>query len=291
MGWISALPWNQAPAEFREQACEQFPLCSSQQPGVRAGAQKLLVHGQEYLCVLKYSISFATEQLHSLTTSLAKVMQYLRRLASELNKPQARWREDQIRNKIQRWLAGQFLDQLIHYELQQQDGRWRLQFDFDQAAFHQLMEHRLGRTVLLTNRLDWTAEDSGLGLWRSARRGAGVSRTERWGLVGLGSDASLDRPQNSHPCVLLHAGHFAAAIRASCRPKKFGPICRWNNCSRSWTRSNSSCSCIRRKERRVRREPPMCCRNRLWFSKPYFRLWSWNHPSVVPNVGNTIRCF
>ena len=158
LGWISALPWNQAPAEFREQACEQLPLCSSQQPGVRAGAQKLLVHGQEYLCVLKYSSAFATEQLHSLTTSLAKVMQYLRRLASELNKPQARWREEQIRSKLQRWLSGQFLGQLIHYELQQQDGGWHLQFDFDQAAFQQLLEHRLGRTVLLTNRLDWTAE-------------------------------------------------------------------------------------------------------------------------------------
>jgi len=159
LGWISALPWNQAPAEFREQAREQLPLCSSRQPGVRAGAQKLLVHGREYLCVLKHSAPFASEQLHSLTTHLAKVMQSLRHLAKELNKPQARWREDQIRNKIARWLSGQFLDQLIHYELQQQDGRWRLQFDFDQAAFNQLMEHRLGRTVLLTNRLDWSAEE------------------------------------------------------------------------------------------------------------------------------------
>lgn len=85
-------------------------------------------------------------------------MQDRRRLARELNKPQARWREEQIRKKIQRWLSGQFLDPLIHYELQQQDGRWRLQFDFDQAAFHQLLEHRLGRTVLLTNRRDWTVE-------------------------------------------------------------------------------------------------------------------------------------
>ena len=158
LGWISALPWNQAPAEWREQPCEQLPLCGSQQPGVRAGAGKLLVHGREYLCVLKYSAPFASEQLHSLTSSLAKVMQSLRRLAGELNKPQARWREDQIRNKIQRWLSGQFLAGLIHYQLHQQDGRWRLQFDFDQAAFDKLLSRRLGRTTLVTNRLDWTAE-------------------------------------------------------------------------------------------------------------------------------------
>src|SRR5580698_294968 len=39
VGWISALPWNQAPAELRERAVEQLPPCSSQQPGVRAAAE------------------------------------------------------------------------------------------------------------------------------------------------------------------------------------------------------------------------------------------------------------
>jgi transposase len=130
VGWISALPWNQAPAALRERAVEQLPLCSSAQPGVRAAAEKLLVHGQEYLCVLKYSASFAGEQLHSLTTSLSKVLQALRRFSMELNKPQARWKENQIRSKIQRWLSGQFLEELICYQLESRDGRWHLQFDF-----------------------------------------------------------------------------------------------------------------------------------------------------------------
>jgi len=113
VGWISALPWNQAPAAFRERAVEQLPPCSSAQPGVRAAAEKLLVHGKEYLCVLKYSASFAGEQLHSLTTSLSKALQSLRRFSMELNKPQARWKEDQIRNKIRRWLSVQYLEELI----------------------------------------------------------------------------------------------------------------------------------------------------------------------------------
>src|SRR5229473_333924 len=163
VGWISALPWNQAPSVFRERAVEQLPLCSSAQPGVRAAAEKLLVHGQEYLCVLKYSASFAGEQLHSLTTSLSKVLQALRRFSMELNKPQARWKENQIRSKIQRWLSGQFLEELIRYQIESRDGQWRLQFDFDTAAWQRLVDHRLGRTVLLTNRMDWTAEQVALG--------------------------------------------------------------------------------------------------------------------------------
>jgi len=163
VGWISALPWNQAPAALRERAVEQLPLCSSAQPGVRAAAEKILVHGQEYLCVLKYSSSFAGEQLHSLTTSLSKALQALRRFSMELNKPQARWQENQIRSKVQRWLSGQFLEDLIRYQIESRDGKWRLQFDFDTAAWQRLVDHRLGRTVLLTNRMDWTAEQVAMG--------------------------------------------------------------------------------------------------------------------------------
>ena len=163
VGWISALPWNQAPAAFRERAVEQLPFCSSAQPGVRAAAEKILVHGREYLCVLKYSASFAGEQLHSLTTSLSKVLQALRRFSMELNKPQARWKENQIRSKIQRWLSGQFLEDVIRYQLESREGRWRLQFEFDTAAWQRLVDHRLGRTVLLTNRMDWTAEQVATG--------------------------------------------------------------------------------------------------------------------------------
>jgi len=163
VGWISALPWNQAPQELRERRLEQVPLCSAELPGVRALATKALVHGNEYHCVLKYSAAFAAEQLHSLSTSISRVLQSLRHLAKELNKPRARWTEDGIRNKIQKWLSGQFLAELIAYQLQSRDGQWHLQFDLDSAALNRLIEQRLGRTVLISNRADWTAEQVVLG--------------------------------------------------------------------------------------------------------------------------------
>ena len=158
LGWISALPWNQAPAELRGRPVEELPVCSSMQPGVRAAAEKMLVHGREYLCVVKYSASFAGEQLHSITTSLSRVLQALRRLARDLNKPKARWKQAQIVRKIERWLSPPFLRELIRYQLEEQPDGWHLQFDFDSAALPQLLQHRLGRTVLLTNRMDWSAE-------------------------------------------------------------------------------------------------------------------------------------
>src|SRR5213596_2876015 len=127
VGWISALPWNQASPELRERPVEELPLCSSEHPGVHAIAERANVHGQEYLCVLKYSSSFASEQLHSVTTSLAKVLQSLRRLSMDLAKPGCRLKETQIRNKIQRWLSNPFLEDLIRWQLQSDSGHWRLQ--------------------------------------------------------------------------------------------------------------------------------------------------------------------
>jgi transposase len=158
MGWISALPWNQAPKEFSERSLDQLPQCSSAQPGVRAAAERMLVHGAEYLCVIKYSSTFASEQLHSLTKSLTRVLQTMRSLSRELNKPGTRWTEEKIRKKLKNLLKGQFVGEVIKYQLEQSDDVWHLQFDFDSQALSHLMNHRLGRTVLITNRMDWTAE-------------------------------------------------------------------------------------------------------------------------------------
>jgi transposase len=158
LGWISALPWNQAPAEFRERGVEALPPCSSAQPGVRAAAGKLLVHGKEYLCVLKYSATFASEQLHSVSTSLSKVLGSLKRLAVEVARPGSRLTEAGIESKVRRWLAAPFLGELIHYELRHETEGRRLFFQVDHAALQQLVTHRLGRTLLLSNRDDWTAE-------------------------------------------------------------------------------------------------------------------------------------
>src|SRR5712691_5681281 len=96
--------------------------------------------------------------MHSVTTSLTKVLQSMRRLSLDLAKPGCRLKEDQIRKKIQRWLLNPFLEDLIRWQLHSEAGHWRLQFDFDNGAFLKLLANRLGRPLLLTNRMDWSAE-------------------------------------------------------------------------------------------------------------------------------------
>ena len=42
-----------------------------------------------------------------MTISQGTVRQALERFSMELDKPLARWKEDQIRHRIRRWLAGE----------------------------------------------------------------------------------------------------------------------------------------------------------------------------------------
>ena len=76
----------------------------------------------------------------------------------EVARPGSRLTEAGIEAKIRRWLAAPFLAELVHYELRDETGGRRLSFQVDHAALQELITHRLGRTLLLTNRRDWTAE-------------------------------------------------------------------------------------------------------------------------------------
>src|SRR5205809_7975404 len=48
LGWISSLPWNQAPIELRQRDIETLPLCSSDRPGIHATAYLAIVHAAQY---------------------------------------------------------------------------------------------------------------------------------------------------------------------------------------------------------------------------------------------------
>src|SRR6516162_10220925 len=84
---LSHLSIRKADRKHVAAAVQKTTFLHDRQQGVSAFAQKLLVHGRERLCVMKYSASFLSEQLQSLTTSLAKVTQSLRRLSQDLKKP------------------------------------------------------------------------------------------------------------------------------------------------------------------------------------------------------------
>jgi transposase len=194
VGWVSALPWSQAPAELR--SLQLLTPLSSREPGVSAAAATAIVHGKEYRCVVKYSASSVAEQLHSLTTSLSKAMQSMRKLSRELARPGASYTKSGLRKRIHRWLSGQFISELVSYQLEQRDGCWHLQFDFDHQALEPLMANRLGRTVLISNHRDWTVEQvvaaySGQQHVEQVFRGLKDGEWPGWGPMHHGADQKI----------------------------------------------------------------------------------------------------
>ena len=92
----------------------------------------------------------------------------LKRLAVEMARPGNRLTQVGMQAKISRWLAAPFLSELVHYQIVGGAGRKRLVFQVDHAALQELLTHRLGRTLLATNRLDWTRRAGGGRLRRAA---------------------------------------------------------------------------------------------------------------------------
>jgi len=148
-------------------------------------------------------------------------------------------------------LSGQFLADVIRYQLESRDGQWRLQFDFEQAALERLLGRRLGRTVLLTNRLDWTPNK----WWPVMPANKQVERVFR-GLkdgrvLGWGTDASLGPTAKiPHPCRLLACLGISLLQYVHRQAKAAWSDLSMDNSSKSCSRFSSSfCSTHARRER------------------------------------------
>lgn len=160
LGWIAALPWDHAPPELRQRPLAQLVHVGPAQPGVRAVAARCLVHGTERLCVLQHSAIDFAEQLRSVTGALAKALRCLERLESELAEPQQQLPPaERVHQRAREALAHDHLPELLHYELTARDDRWNFRFQHDPDALARLCEECLGRTVLITNRDDWSAAE------------------------------------------------------------------------------------------------------------------------------------
>ena len=85
-------------------------------------------------------------------------LQHLEKVSNELLKlrqRKTRLSQDRLKEKIDALLHGQFLDQIVKYEIKD-DG---FSFWSDHIAFKKLYNSLLGRQILVTNRSDWSSEE------------------------------------------------------------------------------------------------------------------------------------
>jgi transposase len=162
--FVAALPWRTFPELFHTPRSQFEPVEGF--PGTAAFLAETDLFGRTCRAVVSYTESFFTQQLLGITTNLVKCQKKLLHLEKSL----LRWRQGkargkrptaaQVRRSVRSILSAQFMDELFHISVVEENGLPRLHYDVDHNALHQLTDHHLGRTLLLTDHLDWTARDT-----------------------------------------------------------------------------------------------------------------------------------
>lgn len=168
--FVTALSAARAP-ELLATPLERFSDLEGM-PGTRAFACPFPLWGRELQAVLCYSESFFSAQLNGVTANLARCQAKLQDLESSLlswRRGKGRGRKPTpagVRAKVKEILAPQFMAGLFQAEVGVKEGLPTLAWRLDHAALRALADERLGRTLLITDRGDWSAREV-IGAYRS----------------------------------------------------------------------------------------------------------------------------
>lgn len=131
-------------------------------PGTKYLSSLIEVSGRNCLAVVSYSESFFTEQLASLTVTMNKCEGKLRELQKELidwalgkKKGGSRPKTKHVKEKLNAILSPQHMKDLFKITLQDCEGEPVLKYSVNQNELERITTTRLGRTLLITNRIDW----------------------------------------------------------------------------------------------------------------------------------------
>ena len=141
-------------------------------PGTRAFTCEVPLWGRELRAVVCYSESFFAKQLGGVTSNLARCQAKLQDLESSLRAWQRGGRRGRkptragVRARVKEILAPQFMADLFQVEVGEKEGLPTLSWRLDHGALRTLSDGRLGRTLLVTDRGEWSAREV-IGAYRS----------------------------------------------------------------------------------------------------------------------------
>jgi len=131
-------------------------------PGTKAFSTDMTLWGKHCQVVVAYTESFFTQQLSGLTQHMVKCQNKL----FDLQKRLAKWHNGRARGKkptlksvhgeIKKILAPQFMNSIFKVEVLQKQGLPELNYSIDHSKLQGLSEHRLGKTILATDHLNWS---------------------------------------------------------------------------------------------------------------------------------------
>jgi len=167
--FIGSLVPSQHPDLLRIPLEDFAPLTGSRLASCLAYRTTKKVFGQERTIVITYNENLLEGQLQGIEASLTKARHKLDGLQANLRRRrEGRLKQgraptaESIRKQVEQSLSGQFLKNLIRYEVTPGPIP-ALSYRTDTAALARLMRTHLGKTLLFTDNADWTTEEIVLG--------------------------------------------------------------------------------------------------------------------------------
>ena len=139
------------------------PLDKDSLPGVRTHRTRKEVFGKQRTVVVSYNPKWFVAQARTLLREIAKRQRLLAELQGRLERRRAGQVKGgkpptvaSVRKKIEGWLAARDMKELFEVEITQEGELPALRWRFLEEAWQQLQAQRLGKTILFTDREDWT---------------------------------------------------------------------------------------------------------------------------------------
>lgn len=158
--YVSSLVPTQHPALLAEALPRLAPVSLPSGEVVPAYRTRQAVWGQERTLVVLRSARLQAGQVRGLQQQLDKRRRQLEALTAGLEAPRGgRGSRAGLERRVAEILRGQHMRRVLHVEILQEHGRWRLAAAVDAAEYQRLTEERFGLRILMTDRDDLATAD------------------------------------------------------------------------------------------------------------------------------------
>ncbi|MGC9337976.1 MAG: IS1634 family transposase [Candidatus Cloacimonadia bacterium] len=129
--------------------------------GTRAFSTRLEIWGKQCQAVVVYTESFFTQQLFGVTQNLVRCQRKLAELRHRLSKQQREHTRGKkpslksVRQQVKKILSVQFMQNILKVNIYEKNHFPDISYSVDHSALRKLSNERLGKTVLVTDQLDW----------------------------------------------------------------------------------------------------------------------------------------
>lgn len=134
-------------------------------PGTRAYSEIIEIWSKKHRAVVAYSESFFMAAMNDLWSKLRKIEEKLHDLDIWLKKGPQRpsdkryYSKANVQNQIKKIISHSEAKEVMEVKIIKVKGQYRVEYSLNQDKFNDLAKYDLGRTLILSNRLEWSEDE------------------------------------------------------------------------------------------------------------------------------------